>query len=91
MNSTLHIGKCKKKCVESLNETDCKVCDTGEDRDKCLECNENYERSKDKKSCVPTFLVYGNKRYDNCKKYIKSKFSSGCEEGNFHYIIQNGT
>ena len=91
MDSVLYLGRCKKKCVESNNEADCKVCDTGDDRDKCLECHENYERSKDKKSCVPIFLVCGDKRYFNCKKCIKSNVVSGCEECNYHYIMQNGT
>ena len=88
-------GQCKKQCVESFNETDCMICDVGDDRDKCIQCHENYILSKDKKSCVPDFLVCGETRYYNCKKcgnvsISENNSTSSCGECNYHFILENG-
>lgn len=88
----LWYGSCKKKCVENYDdETACKVCDVGDDRDKCIECHENYSLSKDKKSFSRNFILCGKERHFNWKKCEDSSLNtSSCEECNYHYILVDG-
>ena len=92
IDETLWYGLCKKKCIENYeDETSCKVCDVGDNRDKCIECHENYSLSKDKKSCIPKFILCGEEKHFNCKKCdINSLNSSSCGECNYHYILIDG-
>ena len=80
---------CKKLCVEGFNQEDCKVCDVGDDRDKCIECHEEYEPSDDRTICQLKFAKCGNKTFENCVKCsrISSSTEYKCDECKYHYIL----
>ena len=87
----------KKECIEGQNKTDCKKFRTGDDRDKCNECHENYKLSGGQKESFPEFIKCGETILYNCDKcdmiidYSKDNpFQFKCGVCIKDYILKNG-
>ena len=81
--------ECRKLCIEGFAQEDCKVCDVGDNKDKCIECHDNYELSKDRRTCESKFIQCGNKAFEYCVKCSKLSQSTEykCDECKYHYIL----
>ena len=82
---------CKKQCNEGFAEEDCKVCDVGDDKDKCIECHDNYELSLDRTSCQSKFIGCWNQTFEHCVKcsQIPQSNKYKCDECKYHYILDD--
>ena len=76
---------------EGFAEEDCKVCDVGDDKDKCIECHDNYELSLDRTSCQSKFIGCGNQTFEHCVKcsQIPQSNKYKCDECKYHYILDD--
>lgn len=83
---------CIKRCKESDIKSDCKTCDLDE-KNKCIECWEEYQLSDDRKSCEPKFVICEGEKINDCIKCeTKTNGNNGtkCAECRINYIIENG-
>ena len=85
---------CIKRCVQSYNKTDCKVCDPSE-KGKCFECWDNYILSKDRKNCEPKFVICDGEEFLDCVKCENNEknntnITNKCAECRHSYKLNNG-
>ena len=63
---------CIKRCKQSYNKSECKVCDA-EKKDECFQCWEEYLPSKDRKVCEPQFAICGGEKFSDCMNCEENK------------------